>query len=196
MGGREASTPRRGLRATFSRLRLEQRPEGACAGAWRLLARLACGAAHPVVERLNFEVRRRRRAFRRPGVGNAEVVPVFALLVLLVMMFVLLVPRGEKTKGRALQSHSVGAAGSARVGEKPFFMTNEFLTLVGLLGAIAMGVPDNFDAPRGWPMITIVAAAYLVSRAGEVGNARSRRERARARAQLLEVREGARWPEQ
>lgn len=49
---------------------------------------------------------------------------------------------------------------------KPFFLTSEFLTLMGIIAglAIAMGVLDNFDAPRGWLLITIIGAAYLVSR--------------------------------
>jgi hypothetical protein len=49
---------------------------------------------------------------------------------------------------------------------KPFFLTSEFLTLVVSVVsiAIAMGVLDNFDANRGWLLITILVAAYMVSR--------------------------------
>jgi hypothetical protein len=49
---------------------------------------------------------------------------------------------------------------------KPFLFTSEFLTLIGTLAAIAiaMAVLDNFDAPRGWTLITVVASAYIVSR--------------------------------
>ena len=49
---------------------------------------------------------------------------------------------------------------------KPFFLTSEFLILlvVSAAIAIAMAVADNFDSPRGWLLITIIAAAYIVSR--------------------------------
>ena len=49
---------------------------------------------------------------------------------------------------------------------KPFFLTSEFLTLAGILTgiAIAMGVLDNFNADRGWLLITIIGAAYMVAR--------------------------------
>ena len=49
---------------------------------------------------------------------------------------------------------------------KPFFVTSEFLTLIGAIAgvAIAMAVLDNLDAERGWLLITILAAAYMVSR--------------------------------
>ena len=49
---------------------------------------------------------------------------------------------------------------------KPFFLTSEFLVLAGIITAlaIAMGVLDNFDANRGWLLITTIGAAYLVSR--------------------------------
>jgi hypothetical protein len=62
---------------------------------------------------------------------------------------------------------------------KPFFLTSEFLVLAVIVAAIAiaMGVLDNFDAPRGWLLITIIGAAYM---AGEVGNARPDPEPARS----------------
>jgi hypothetical protein len=49
---------------------------------------------------------------------------------------------------------------------KPFFLTSEFLVLAAIvLGlAIAMGVLDTFNASRGWLLITIIGAAYMVSR--------------------------------
>jgi len=58
---------------------------------------------------------------------------------------------------------------------KPFFLTSEFLTLVGVITglAIAMGVLDNFDANRGWLLITVVAAAYMISRGIAKAGARS-----------------------
>ena len=49
---------------------------------------------------------------------------------------------------------------------KPFFLTSEFLTLVAAIAAIAIAaaIADNFDAQRAWTLITIVSAAYIVSR--------------------------------
>jgi hypothetical protein len=49
---------------------------------------------------------------------------------------------------------------------KPFFLTSEFLTLVATVAAIAIAaaVADNFEAPRAWTLITVAAAAYIVSR--------------------------------
>jgi hypothetical protein len=49
---------------------------------------------------------------------------------------------------------------------KLFFLTSEVLVLAVIAAAIAiaMGVLDNFDAPRGWLLITIIGAAYMVAR--------------------------------
>jgi hypothetical protein len=49
---------------------------------------------------------------------------------------------------------------------KPFFLTSEFLTLVGAITAvaIAMAMSDDLDAVRGWTLITGIAAAYILSR--------------------------------
>ena len=49
---------------------------------------------------------------------------------------------------------------------KPFFLTSEFLTTAGIIAAlaIAMSQLDNFDADRGWLLITAIAAAYVLSR--------------------------------
>ena len=82
------------------------------------------------------------------------------------------------TGGRTIRAgrHDEGGAhgqplfgGSRRGGyaeTKPFFLTSEFLTLLGTIAAvaIAMAVLDNLDAERGWLLITILAAAYMVSR--------------------------------
>ena len=50
--------------------------------------------------------------------------------------------------------------------EKPFFLTSEFLTMVAVIAAIAIAaaVADNLDARRAWTLITIAAAAYIISR--------------------------------
>ncbi len=49
---------------------------------------------------------------------------------------------------------------------KRFFLTSEFLTMLTAVTAIviAAAVADNFDAPRAWTLVTILAAAYIVSR--------------------------------
>jgi hypothetical protein len=49
---------------------------------------------------------------------------------------------------------------------KPFFLTSEFLTTVIAIAAlaIALGTNDLVDGFRGWLLITIVAAAYIISR--------------------------------
>jgi hypothetical protein len=51
-------------------------------------------------------------------------------------------------------------------GEKPFFLTSEFLTLLASIAAIviAAAVADNFGADRAWTLVTVLAAAYMVSR--------------------------------
>jgi hypothetical protein len=49
---------------------------------------------------------------------------------------------------------------------KPFFLTSEFLTMIAAIAAIAIAaaVADSFDSKRAWTLITVVAAAYIVSR--------------------------------
>jgi hypothetical protein len=45
-------------------------------------------------------------------------------------------------------------------------LTGEFWTMVGVVVAtlIAAAVADNFDAPRAWWIVGVVASAYVVSR--------------------------------
>ena len=59
-----------------------------------------------------------------------------------------------------------GGGQQRRRREKPFFATSEFLTMVAVVAAIAIAaaVADNFEAPRAWTLITVAAAAYIVSR--------------------------------
>lgn len=60
-------------------------------------------------------------------------------------------------------------------GEKPFFLTSEFLTMIGVIAALAIAgaVADNFFSPTVWTLITIVAAAYIVSRGlSKIGSGR------------------------
>ena len=50
--------------------------------------------------------------------------------------------------------------------EKPFFLTSEFMTLLATIAAVAIAaaVADDFDAPRAWTLITVLAGAYMISR--------------------------------
>lgn len=50
--------------------------------------------------------------------------------------------------------------------EKPFFLTSEFLTLLASIAAvvIAGAVADDFGAQRVWTLVTVLAAAYMLSR--------------------------------
>jgi len=49
---------------------------------------------------------------------------------------------------------------------KPSFKTTELLTMLGVVAAIliAAASADNFDAPRAWTLVAVVAAAYMVAR--------------------------------
>jgi hypothetical protein len=44
--------------------------------------------------------------------------------------------------------------------------TTEFWAMVGIIAAtlIAAAIADNFDAPRAWLIVGIVATGYIVSR--------------------------------
>jgi hypothetical protein len=49
---------------------------------------------------------------------------------------------------------------------KPSFKTSELMTMIGIVVAIliASAAADNFDAPRAWTLVAVVASAYLFSR--------------------------------
>ena len=49
---------------------------------------------------------------------------------------------------------------------KPSFKTTELLTMLGIVAAIliAAASADNFDAPRAWTLVAVVASAYMISR--------------------------------
>ena len=49
---------------------------------------------------------------------------------------------------------------------KPSFKTTELMTMLGIVVAIliASAVADNFDAPRAWTLVAVVASAYMVAR--------------------------------
>src|SRR5688500_6607820 len=59
-----------------------------------------------------------------------------------------------------------GTGHGPRQGGKPFFMTSEFMVLVAttLALVIAAAVAEEFDARRVWTLVTVLAAAYIVSR--------------------------------
>ena len=68
------------------------------------------------------------------------------------------------------EQHQGGWGGGShqprRKREKPFFLTSEFLTMLALIAAVAIAgaVSDELDARRTWTLITVLGAAYIVSR--------------------------------
>jgi hypothetical protein len=73
-------------------------------------------------------------------------------------------PRGQSYGSGGGQGW--GSSHRARRRDKPFFLTSEFLTLLGAIAAvcIAGAVADSFDSRRVWTLVTVLAAAYIVSR--------------------------------
>jgi hypothetical protein len=49
---------------------------------------------------------------------------------------------------------------------KPSFKTTEFWAMLGIVAAIliAAASAENFDAPRAWTLVAVVASAYMISR--------------------------------
>ena len=49
---------------------------------------------------------------------------------------------------------------------KASFKTTELLTMLGVVAAIliAAASADNFDAPRAWTLVAVVASAYMLAR--------------------------------
>jgi hypothetical protein len=49
---------------------------------------------------------------------------------------------------------------------KASFKTSELMTMIGIVVAIliASAAADNFDAPRAWTLVAVVASAYMVAR--------------------------------
>ena len=68
---------------------------------------------------------------------------------------------GQPSFGWGPPQHS-----SRRRGEKPFFLTSEFLVLLASIAAvvIAAAIADGFGAERAWTLVTVLAAAYMISR--------------------------------
>ena len=65
--------------------------------------------------------------------------------------------RTHATRGSRMVSHDE---------TKPSFKTTELLTMLGIVAAIliAAASADNFDAPRAWTLVAVVASAYMISR--------------------------------
>lgn len=53
-----------------------------------------------------------------------------------------------------------------RARPKPFYLTSEFLVMLATIAAvvIAASASDSLDAARAWTLVTVLAAAYIVSR--------------------------------
>jgi hypothetical protein len=66
-------------------------------------------------------------------------------------------PRAERASNRMMGVHDETRWG---------VLTGEFWTMVVVVAAtlIAAAVADNFDAPRAWWIVGVVAASYIVSR--------------------------------
>ena len=49
---------------------------------------------------------------------------------------------------------------------KPFFLTSEFLVLLATIVAvvIAAAIADGFDAAQAWTLVSLLSAAYIISR--------------------------------
>jgi hypothetical protein len=74
--------------------------------------------------------------------------------------------QGRQQGGPGFVDQYVGYGRRPYSETKPFFLTSEFLATVAAIAAlaIALGTNDLVNGFRGWLLITIVAAAYIVSR--------------------------------
>src|SRR5215210_4144277 len=74
--------------------------------------------------------------------------------------------RGGYSQHEQQQGGWGGSHQPRRKREKPFFLTSEFLTMLALIAAVAIAgaVSDELDARRAWTLITVLGAAYIVSR--------------------------------
>jgi len=72
----------------------------------------------------------------------------------------------QQGRGDGLIDQYVGYGRRPYAETKPFFLTSEFLTTLAAIAAlaIALGTNDLVNGFRGWLLITIVAAAYIISR--------------------------------
>ncbi len=78
-------------------------------------------------------------------------------------------PEGQHGQHQGQQGGGFGWSPEQRGGrrrEKPFFLTSEFLTLLASIAAvvIAAAIADDFGSQRAWTLVTVLAAAYMISR--------------------------------
>jgi hypothetical protein len=86
----------------------------------------------------------------------------------------------EKTVGQ--RAVSAGTRLTGRRDETKWApLTTEFWAMIGVIGAtlIAAAVADNFDAPRAWLIVGMVATGYIVSRGLAKAGSSHRDEHAR-----------------
>ena len=71
----------------------------------------------------------------------------------------------DRTRGFE-ETRPLFGPGSKPARPKRFFLTSEFLAFVtvALAVVITAAIADGFDATRAWTLVTILAAAYIVSR--------------------------------
>jgi hypothetical protein len=74
--------------------------------------------------------------------------------------------RGRMSASRRLTQDVTHHETKSHDETKSSFKTSELLTMFGAVAAIliASAVADNFDAPRAWTLVAIVASAYMVAR--------------------------------
>lgn len=73
----------------------------------------------------------------------------------------------QATRDVGFQAEAMAERATGRHDETKWApLTTEFWAMVGVIAAtlIAAAVADNFDAPRAWLIVGIVATGYIVSR--------------------------------
>jgi hypothetical protein len=75
-------------------------------------------------------------------------------------------PGRQQGRGDGFMDQYVGYGRRPYSETKPFFLTSEFLAAIAAVAAlaIALGTNDLVNGFRGWLLITIVSAAYIISR--------------------------------
>jgi hypothetical protein len=78
-------------------------------------------------------------------------------------------PPPQMAYGRGYQPYGYGMQRPnwrGMIETKPFFLTSEFFAPLLAIIAMSIGVAtaDNFDAPRYWTLVSVIVAAYVISR--------------------------------
>ena len=73
-------------------------------------------------------------------------------------------PRREQGPGRGSAAGPAGAARGGRRGGLPVTTELVVFATVALAVLIAAAVDEAFDAPHAWTLVTVLAAAYVLSR--------------------------------